>query len=165
MRSPVDRIELSKGPEEWRTIAGFPEYEVSNYGRVISYKGRSPRMIRPEVSKLGYWRFHLYRRGADHPKCAHRLVVEAFIGPSPKGKDFVLHWDGNPQNNHVSNLRWGDARDNFDDAMRHGTVNWPRHESGLNSSERRADASRRHKIAKLEERKLTAIDWLVFSSV
>lgn len=36
----------------------------------------------------------------------HRLVAEHFIGPSPKDGMVVNHIDGDPFNNHVSNLEW-----------------------------------------------------------
>lgn len=154
-----------KSPEEWAVVRSIPEYEVSNYGRVRSNQRRKAKLLSPEVSKTGYRRFHLYDRGIDFPMFAHRLVAMAFLPSAPEGKGMVLHNDGDPSNNHVSNLRWGNARDNFDDAMKHGTAHWPRHSSGMNTFERRSDASKRRHIAKLEDRKLTAIDWLPFSKV
>lgn len=154
-----------KGPEEWGTIRSFPEYEVSNYGRVRSNQRRKPRILSPEISKAGYRRFHLYDRGVDFPMLAHRLVAMAFLPCQHESKCMVLHGDGDPSNNHVSNLRWGDARDNFDDAMQHGTVHWPRHPSGMNRTERRDDAKRQRIVDALEQRKLTAIDWLLKSKV
>ena len=36
----------------------------------------------------------------------HRLVALAWIKKRP-GKELVLHKDDNPNNNHVSNLKWG----------------------------------------------------------
>lgn len=36
----------------------------------------------------------------------HRLVAEHFIGPCPKDDMVVNHKDGDPFNNHVSNLEW-----------------------------------------------------------
>lgn len=51
------------------------------------------------------------------------LVAEAFI-PNPHGYPCVLHDDGNPYNNHVSNLKWGTYADNMADARRHGTFHY-----------------------------------------
>ncbi len=47
----------------------------------------------------------------------HRLVAEAFL-PKPEGKYWVLHYDDNPHNNHVDNLRWGTPLENAEDARR-----------------------------------------------
>ena len=47
----------------------------------------------------------------------HRLVLLAFIG---EASSMCCHEDGNPLNNHLSNLRYGTAQDNADDRSRHG---------------------------------------------
>ena len=47
------------------------------------------------------------------------LVLETFVGPRPEGKQ-CCHWDGNPANNKLSNLRWGTPQENADDRKRHG---------------------------------------------
>lgn len=51
------------------------------------------------------------------------LVAEAFI-PNPHNYPEVCHIDGNPHNNHVSNLKWGTHADNMADAKRHGTFHY-----------------------------------------
>lgn len=66
----------------------------------------------------------------------HRLIAEAFLGPAPQGKPLVLHWDDNPTNNRVSNLRWGDLSDNQRDAVRNGT----------HASTRKTDCKRGHPL-------------------
>ena len=48
------------------------------------------------------------------------LVCEAFNGPQPDGY-WVLHGNGNRQDNRPCNLRWGTRSDNTYDAVRHGT--------------------------------------------
>jgi hypothetical protein len=52
---------------------------------------------------------------------AHRLVALAFL-PNPRHLSDVAHNDGDPSNNHVSNLRWSTHRDNQMDMRRHGTM-------------------------------------------
>lgn len=52
-----------------------------------------------------------------HTTTVHRLVLETFIGPRPHGKE-CLHRDDNPTNNRLSNLRWGTAAENHQDAVR-----------------------------------------------
>jgi len=48
------------------------------------------------------------------------LVLEAFVGPRPKGM-YCCHKDGSKTNNALDNLRWGTPQSNCDDAGRHGT--------------------------------------------
>lgn len=55
----------------------------------------------------------------------HRLVLEAFVGPCPVGME-CCHWDGNPQNNKLENLRWDTHRANMDDQLRHHTRRYGR---------------------------------------
>lgn len=117
--------------EQWRSIAGHEgTYEVSSYGRVRSLDrtivtGNGPRKLkgrtlRPATDKIGRRNVVLY--GVDNKKTRriHQLVAEAFIGPRPPGME-VCHRDGDPGNNHVSNLRYGTHSENMIDKKRHGT--------------------------------------------
>jgi hypothetical protein len=47
-------------------------------------------------------------------------VLTSFVGPAPKGQD-AAHWDGNPVNNCLENLRWATVSENALDKKRHGT--------------------------------------------
>lgn len=102
---------------EWVALPEeFGPYEVSNTGQVRNLKGL---VLKPEVSKTGHLRVQLYiRPGTRKHFFVHRLVARAFLGESTLD---VLHWDDNPQNNHVSNLRYGTDKDNWQDAVRNGT--------------------------------------------
>lgn len=112
--------------EEWRPIPGHPEYEVSNQGRVKSWRkyngGPAPRIRKPVASgRMG----HLYVQLATAPcesvrRPVHQLVLEAFVGPRPDGM-VTRHLDGNPTNNHLDNLAYGTPRENTADMFRHGT--------------------------------------------
>ncbi len=48
------------------------------------------------------------------------MVLEAFIGPRPSPITDCCHWDGNPANNVVDNLRWDTKKANQADMRRHG---------------------------------------------
>jgi len=50
----------------------------------------------------------------------HCLVLEAFVGPCPKGMQ-CRHLDGNRKNNNLSNLCWGTYKENGEDRKVHGT--------------------------------------------
>jgi hypothetical protein len=61
----------------------------------------------------------LYRDGRPKSVSVHRLVLLAFVGPCPDGLE-GLHWDDDPANNRLSNLRWGTPGDNQRDCIRNG---------------------------------------------
>lgn len=63
---------------------------------------------------------NLSRDGKKTSRFIHRLVLEAFVGPCPKGL-ICCHNDGNQANNRVKNLRWDTYQSNADDSHRHGT--------------------------------------------
>jgi hypothetical protein len=50
----------------------------------------------------------------------HHLVLEAFVGPRPAGRQ-AAHGDGDKANNVVTNLRWATRKENEGDKVRHGT--------------------------------------------
>lgn len=73
--------------------------------------------------KYGHQVVDLYINGKRRHKYLAVLVAEAFI-PNPNNYPEVCHKDGNPYNNHVSNLKWGTHADNMNDAKRHGTFHY-----------------------------------------
>lgn len=103
--------------EEWRPAPGWAgTYEVSNLGRVRRTGGGPLRNL-TQIS--GHQYVALKQGSRQQTRRVHRLVAEAFI-PNPQGHPFVLHWDDDPRNNHVSNLRWGSRSDNALDSVRNG---------------------------------------------
>jgi hypothetical protein len=110
--------------EEWRPVVGYEKlYEVSSLGRVRTLGGGKARthgrILKASVGTTGYLRVALSACNVAITRKVHRLVAEAFLGPPPPGA-YVLHNDGNPQNNTPANLRYGDARSNLADAIAHG---------------------------------------------
>ncbi len=112
---PEGRLSGAFGHEQWRPVPGFSGYLVSNLGRV--YSGHSDRCLTPQPSGRGHLRVALRRAGETHMKLVHRLVLLAFVGPCPPGKE-CLHRDDVPSNNRLSNLRWGTRKENRQDAVR-----------------------------------------------
>lgn len=118
--------------EDWRPVVRYEGlYEVSSLGRVRSLERTYLRhgfliSVRPRLMKLSIdprrgSRSVTLRKNLKPARIyVHRLVCEAFHGPAPDGKPYVLHWDDNPANNFPENLRWGDKRDNAQDAIRNG---------------------------------------------
>lgn len=119
--------------EEWRPVVGYEGYyEVSNLGRVRSLVrmvrnrwGLFPRrgvVLKPGPTADGHLNVVLCREGRRDTQSVHRLVLSAFVGPCPPRHEGA-HWDRDPSNNHLSNLRWATKSQNYDDRRRHGTDN------------------------------------------
>lgn len=114
--------------EEWRPVVGFPDYRVSSEGRVVSlrkWRGQAgPRLLRTHPNGFGYPVVQLYGCDGTHrnrvARLVHTLVATAFLGPRPEGME-VCHFDGDPANPRLSNLRYDTPVANARDKVRHGT--------------------------------------------
>lgn len=121
--------------EVWKPARGWEDlYEVSNFGRVKVLKRearcknrwgdtvqtRPEKLMHPSPTKFGHLAVCFSRGSERSRKLVHRLVAEAFIGPCPTGEHHCAHWDGDPANNKVENLRWATAAENAADTKRHG---------------------------------------------
>lgn len=104
----------SASAENWRGVAGHPDYIVSSEGRVRRLHGE--RILRGDVDRYGYQRVLL--NGTRRK--VHRLVCEAFHGAAPTGHE-VCHLDGDRRNNRAANLMWGTRSDNVRHSVAHGT--------------------------------------------
>ena len=89
--------------EVWKSIFDYPNYQVSNLGRIRSLKRY--KILKQFNRPLGYKGIHLNKFGKAKTFAVHRLVAEAFI-PNPNKYPCVNHKDENPSNNCVSNLEW-----------------------------------------------------------
>ena len=108
--------------EEWKNVEGFPNYMISNYGRLYSkthitvFKdGRRKKFegqfIKICKSKNGYSIARLSHEGVKKTKCIHRLVADHFINKI-SGKSEINHKDGNKSNNKIENLEWCTSKEN-----------------------------------------------------
>jgi len=100
----------------WKTIPGYPAYEVSEYGEVRrgSYNLTPERRVGD-----GRKRFCLSQNGVRRWYQVAQLVAMAFIGPKPFPRAEVCHYDGFEHNNHFTNLRWDTRLGNVADDARH----------------------------------------------
>lgn len=111
--------------EEWRTVVGYPDYEVSSLGRVRRVTpGRGNavvgKILKPRTKNNGYLNLFLYDRNGNRKDCGPGiLVLEAFVGPRPDGYE-CNHKDGDKKNNCVWNLEWVTKSENRLHAYRSG---------------------------------------------
>lgn len=104
--------------EIWRAIPGLPKYEVSDLGRIRSFKSGACRILKLSPDKNGYPVIH---PSGHTPKFVHRLVMLAFVGPCPEGLE-VCHGPGGQADNRPSNLRYDTRKGNLQDAVRSGNM-------------------------------------------
>lgn len=128
------QIPVAEDCERWLPVPGYEGgYEVSNHGRVrsldrtiVTSNGvvrRQPgRTLTPHSLPKG----HLFVKVGSRARgnrakhhLVHRLVLEAFVGPCPPGME-ACHWDGDPTNNRVDNLRWDTPSANQHDKKHQG---------------------------------------------
>src|SRR5690348_4369480 len=108
--------------EQWREVPDFPDYEVSDQGRVRSYRrSQNPRLLRPGKNSDGYPTIVL-SNGSRTTFGVHVLVLLAFVGPRPEGM-LTRHLDGDNTNNVLTNLAYGTPHENNEDTIRHGRHN------------------------------------------
>jgi hypothetical protein len=98
--------------ERWKTIPDFPDYSISDRGRVCHdisiHKRFAGRFLKGIKSSEGYLQVTLYRNGIGTVKYVHLLVAHAFVhNPAPERLPIVLHKDNNKSNPDARNLVWG----------------------------------------------------------
>lgn len=107
--------------EIWIPILGFKNYEVSNLGRVMSFKCHRQMLLKPTLNAYGYRRVYLPYK--DSQKCigVASLVLLTFVGPRPENMT-VSHLDGNRTNDRLDNLKYKTQKDNLNRREEHGTL-------------------------------------------
>lgn len=103
--------------EIWKPIPDCDGYFASNKGRVKN--GKTEVIYTGHVNEKGYIMVSVIELGIRKYKNTARLVASAFHGKCDH--KMVLHNNGNPADNRPENLRYGTAKDNYDDAVKHGT--------------------------------------------
>lgn len=115
--------------EKWLPAVGYEGiYEVSNHGRVrsvdrwVSYKDGRNRLYRgsemkPQTRPDGHLTVDLVKNKRRKNRRVHQLVLEAFAGMRPEGT-ICCHWDDDPSNNRLENLRWSSYSENMVDRVR-----------------------------------------------
>lgn len=112
--------------EVWKPVPGFVGiYEVSDQGSVRCMRARQGvtvgKILKGKTNKDGYVRVVLNNSpAAPKDMLVHVLVLSAFKGPRPEGKE-SRHLNGVPDDNRLDNLDWGTPVENAADRALHGT--------------------------------------------
>ena len=94
--------------EQWKIINEFPQYSVSNLGRVKN--NRTNHIMVGGFDRDGYRQVIISYHKHQYNRRICRLVAIAFI-PNPNGYDVVHHINHNKTDNRVENLVWADRRE------------------------------------------------------
>ena len=100
--------------EIWKDIEGFPNYKVSDLGRIkvkeysLNNRTFKEKFLKPQTNKRsGYVQIMLTDENNQRKlKYLHRLVANAFLLPNDEITT-VIHKDGDKANNKASNLEYG----------------------------------------------------------
>lgn len=129
--------------EVWKPIPESPNYAVSNLGRVRRIFPAEGPIRKLKLGKNRYISVDLYslsERSKPRWKLVHRLVLETFVGPCPKGME-AMHLNSDRTDNRLANLRWGTRSENHNQRVREGS----------------GPVKENHHLAKLTEEKVREI--------
>ena len=117
--------------EIWKDIEDYPNYQISNFGRVKSKEryvntiGGAKRKIKdkilkPTLDSRGYYVVSLYNeKGKSNPKLIHRLVCETFL-ENKNNYPVINHINGIKIDNRLENLEFCTQSHNIKEAYRLG---------------------------------------------
>jgi len=112
--------------ERWLPVVGYEGwYSVSNHGHLRRERAGqgavAGKLLKPLKNSYGYPQASLWKEGISRKCFFHRLVMAAFVGPCPDGKE-VNHKDGIKSNCRVENLEYVTRSENNLHAHRTGLV-------------------------------------------
>lgn len=90
--------------ELWETIHLFPDYDVSNHGRIRSNK--SGWILALNENQFGLLQVGLMRDGVQHHRSVPLLVAKAFLPEVSGPFDTPINLNGDRHDNHIDNLAW-----------------------------------------------------------
>lgn len=104
--------------EKWKYIPGYEGlYMASTFGRILNARTMSFVCQYNKGKHSYYKKVELWKNKSMKRYKVHRLIALTFM-PNPNNLPQINHIDENPQNNHVNNLEWCDAKHNVNHGMR-----------------------------------------------
>ncbi len=93
--------------EEWRAIPDFPEYQISNLGRVksLNYKNTGKEQIMKQNLRGGYLCVQIWNKKGCYRRAVHIFEALAFL-ENPENKPTIDHINQDKLDNRLENLRW-----------------------------------------------------------
>lgn len=134
--SELNKVHQELIGEKWKPLAikemaKSEKYEISNYGRIKSFKvdKTNGTIINGSVLK-GYKILNIkLENGKRTTKYIHKLVAELFIPKDNDMQEYVIHLDFDKSNNHIENLKWVTkdtmfAHQKINPNYKRGTINY-----------------------------------------
>lgn len=110
---------MAKVKERWRQVPGFPDYDVSNLGKIRTWKSGKPVMMKIRIGSDGYPRVTIQDSKGLKKVCrVHVLTARAFLGPA-RGR--LVRHKSRSKKAALSNIEYGSYMDNHRDKYRDGT--------------------------------------------
>ena len=117
---------MTKNKEIWKDIPNYIGlYQASNIGnikRMIDRYGNKNEHILAPSSCGRYLHVVLCKNNIRKTHRIHKLVLETFVGPCPKGME-CRHLNGIKTDNRLCNLQYGTKKENQGDRILHKTDN------------------------------------------
>ena len=113
---------IKRNTEIWKEVKGYPDYQISNMGRVKSFKNNSSKLLKMVEGSNGYSRITLQNEKSFNFRI-HILIISHFGIPKPSPIHQCNHKDGDKSNNWNTNLEWMTPKQNNQHARATGLNN------------------------------------------
>ena len=122
----IDRSEIT---EELKLIKGSKTDYITPSGEIYKDYGNNKFFHKAQWTNHGYWYCGITYPTGQRQRRVHILVAEVYVeNPDPEKNTIVMHLDGNKENKHFSNLKWGtiseNTKDAFDSLMAQNDKSW-----------------------------------------
>lgn len=111
---------INRNYEIWKDIEEDPGYQISNMGRIRSFKREKMIIIKLGTNQKGYQFINLFKNSKYHNERIHSLVIQYFGPPKPSPEHECNHKDGDKSNNWWTNLEWLTHKQNVNHAVKMG---------------------------------------------